>query len=181
MPPKILNVAEIDEQGVFEYGPYKPWGLHKAQGGDGSNYPTRSKKLLDLKDKIPQAIEHFRSEVAPHLGAGIAIAIVPSHDPAKTDSGIRILGQRLAVGGRVDATGCLVRHTKIPKLASGGDRSVTVHLESIRVDMASLIKGRRVLILDDVATTGNSLIACRQILLEAGAAEVKCAALGKTE
>jgi predicted amidophosphoribosyltransferase len=36
------------------------------------------------------------------------------------------------------------------------------------------------MILDDVMTTGNSLVACRQLLLDAGADEVICAAMSQT-
>jgi predicted amidophosphoribosyltransferase len=40
--------------------------------------------------------------------------------------------------------------------------------------------GREVLLLDDVTTSGSSLEACKRLLLDAGAAAVKCAALGRT-
>lgn len=53
-------------------------------------------------------------------------------------------------------------------------------MNSIRVEHAELIQGREVLLLDDVTTSGNSLVACRQLLLEAGAARVKYMALGRT-
>ncbi len=41
------------------------------------------------------------------------------------------------------------------------------------------IKGDIVLLMDDVTTTGNSLYACKQILLERGADSVEMFALGK--
>lgn len=44
-----------------------------------------------------------------------------------------------------------------------------------------LIKGKNVLLLDDVRTTGNSLSACKQVLEEAGALTVQCLALGQTQ
>ncbi len=75
---------------------------------------------------------------------------------------------------------CLVRHKSIAKKATGGDRSIEVDLNSIRVEDADCIKGKRVLLLDDVTTSGNSLLACRRLLLQAGAADVKMVALGRT-
>ena len=39
------------------------------------------------------------------------------------------------------------------------------------------VKGRRVLLLDDICTTGETLRACREVLLAGGAASVVCAAL----
>jgi predicted amidophosphoribosyltransferase len=53
-------------------------------------------------------------------------------------------------------------------------------LDSIKVVKPDLIKGRRVLLLDDVKTSGNSLIACKELLLKAGAKEVVMVALGRT-
>ena len=83
-------------------------------------------------------------------------------------------------GGRIDGSGCLVRTKKIEKLAHGGDRSQDIHLESIVVKNVNLIKGKDILLLDDVTKTGNSLEACTLLLLEAGARSVQRATIGKT-
>jgi predicted amidophosphoribosyltransferase len=77
-------------------------------------------------------------------------------------------------------TGRLVRHTAIDKQARGGARSVEQHLRTIRVERADLIIGRKVLLLDDVTTTGKSPEACRKLLLDAGVASVKCCAYRKS-
>jgi predicted amidophosphoribosyltransferase len=74
----------------------------------------------------------------------------------------------------------LERTKRIAKLAHGGDRSEEVHLNSVAVADASLIKGKDVLLLDDVTKTGNSLRACEKILLAAGAESVTCVTMGKT-
>lgn len=42
------------------------------------------------------------------------------------------------------------------------------------------ITGEIVLLMDDITTTGNSLYACKDILLENGAETVEMFALGKT-
>ena len=170
-----------DGSPIAAYDTYRPWSWHKSGGGDWSNYPTYSGRILDLKNRKPVGIAYFRDKLDPDLGTGFAIAVVPSHDPEKTVSGLTQLARALCdQGDRIDASGCLVRHTKIAKLAAGGDRSLTVHLKSIRVENARLIKGRSVLLLDDVTTSGHSLLACRRLLLDAGAADVDCVALGQT-
>ena len=46
---------------------------------------------------------------------------------------------------------------------------------------AELIKGKRVLIIDDIITTGSTLSECAKTLLEAGAKSIVCAALARGE
>ena len=42
-----------------------------------------------------------------------------------------------------------------------------------------LVNGRRILLIDDIVTTGSTLSECARTLLEAGAAEVVCAAVAR--
>jgi predicted amidophosphoribosyltransferase len=161
------------------FGDYMPWGVHKSMGGDRSTYPKHSGLILDLKEARPSAVEHFRAMIEPELPENIAIAVVPSHDPAKPGMGLKLLAAALCTsGGRIDATECLVRTKKTDKRAHGGDRSEDVHLGSIVAVRAELIQHTQVLIIDDVSKTGNSLSACRKLMLESGASVVQCAAIG---
>lgn len=162
-------------------GQYHPWGQHKAMGGDGSNYPTFSGRILDLKDKKQSGIVYFYSIVEPLIRKDVALVTVPSHDPSKAVNGIRELAQRICIDDpRIDATEVLVREKKVEKLAHGGSRGSDNHLKTVIAKSPHLIRGRKVLLLDDVVSTGNSLRACKQILLSAGARAVHCTALGKT-
>jgi hypothetical protein len=178
----FLNEFEDQGEGdISAFGKYLPWGLHKAQGGDSSTYPTHSGRILDLKDRKERGIRFFFDLVEPLVRPDVAVVIVPSHDPSKTVSGIRELAQRICIDDpRIDATEVLVREKKAEKLAHGGNRAVENHLKTIGVKSPQLIRGRKVLLLDDVVSTGNSLRACRQMLLGAGARAVHCAALGRT-
>ena len=175
-------------QEIYSLGDYYPTG-HEQFKNDG-----HSKAILNIKyrhgedaDSEPWkqrnktiALANFHRRLDKMLAPGIAIVAVPPHDPASSRSGIQELAQSLAANGRIDATGCLVRRTAIPKLARGGARTIERHLRTIVVQNPEVIRGREVLLLDDVSTSGRSLEACTQLLREAGAAAVKCAVLGKT-
>lgn len=176
-----LNAHGRYWNGIAVFGDYLPWGVHKANGGDSSSYPAYSGRILDLKGKNKAAVAHFAGMIEPELRGGIVIVTVPSHDPAKGSGGLGLLAAALADRqGRVNGAECLVRKEKIVKLAHGGDRDKSVHLKSVIVARPSLIRGRDVLLVDDVAKTGNSLEACRELLLKAGARTVECAVIGKT-
>lgn len=170
--------SSSSSEDITTLGTYRPWRTHTLLGGDSSNYPETSKKLLDLKSGHASAVEYFRPYLAPAVGRNCAIAVVPSHNPANTQSGLKNLAKSFCgTDGRTDATDCLIRHTKIQKLATGGARDVSVHLKSITISEPSPIAGQNVLLLDDVKTTGHSLLACKKILLDAGANSVRLVAL----
>lgn len=176
-----IRQENLEGENIAILGDYRPWWYHKEQGGDGSTYPSHSGRILDVKDGNAGGIEHFSAFIAPRMKRYTLVAAVPSHDPAEMNSGIRKLAEKLEASGVCkNVSGLLVRHTKIQKLAAGGDRSIDVHLSSIAVDDRRPIAGQAVLLIDDVMTTGNSLLACRRLLLDAGAGVVKCVALGRT-
>lgn len=154
-------------------------------------YPKRynkndesSKRILELKNGREQAIEFWYSQLKLFLDIDCAIAIVPSHKQSNDNrsSGISSLAKKLIKDSpkRTDLVSSLNRHTTIEKLSGGGNREIETHLHSIEVINKDLIKSQSILLLDDVTTSGNSLIACKQLLEKAGADEVICLALTKT-
>lgn len=136
--------------------------------------------VLDLKDKKASGLLYFFKRVNPLIAKDVVICTVPSSDPEKTQTGIRLLALQLCSAGRLDGTGCLVRTRKVEKASHGGPRSVGLHLDTIRVSNEHIIKDAEVLLLDDVTTTGASIFACQRLLLDAGAGIVKSFALAKT-
>ncbi len=177
----VLKAHDRFWNDIAVYGDYLPWNVHKAMGGDRTNWPEHNGLILDLKGNSAHAVAHFKEMIEPELSQNVVIVTVPSHDPAKVGGGLAMLSAALAAGGsRIDGSACLVRTRKIAKLAHGGDRSKDVHLNSIAVAHAELIVGRSVFLIDDVTKSGNSLAACRELLLKAGAAVVVCATIGKT-
>lgn len=167
---------------IISLGEYRPWSFHKENGGNGSDWPQHSSRTLGLKKKEAAALAYFFEYMVEKVKKPTAIAVVPSHSPATgPTTGVHILARQIAKAlGKVDASDSLIRHTEINKLASGGDRSIERHLQSVSVPDPKLVQGQHVLLLDDVTTSGNSLLACRRILLEAGAVDVKMVALART-
>jgi predicted amidophosphoribosyltransferase len=175
----VNNYPKCDESGHYHLDYYFPY-----RNPDGSKNPTFtpfSGLILDLKEDKKRSEDVFFPVLNPIIKPRVPIVVVPSHDPKKTDSSEKKLGQKLAKVGRIDATSCLQRTVQIESLHGGGDRSIETHLRSIRVINNEIIQGRHVLLLDDVTTSGNTFNACEQLLLESGASNVTCLALGKTK
>ena len=53
-------------------------------------------------------------------------------------------------------------------------------LSAYQVTDPALVEGRRVLLIDDIVTTGSTLSECARVLRTAGAADVVCAALARS-
>jgi len=65
---------------------------------------------------------------------------------------------------------------KQSQMGSAENRQANISGAYRAVD-AELISGRRILLIDDIVTTGSTLSECARTLLDAGAAEVLCAAV----
>ena len=77
----------------------------------------------------------------------------------------------------------LVKHTDVPAqsgLGSAEKRRANVS-GSYAVSDPELIDGKRILLIDDIVTTGSTLSECARTLLGAGAEKVVCATLARTE
>ncbi len=152
-----------------------------------SRYSQHERKhtqyILKMKQRDPgNCVEFFFNQIKGILNPDVTIAVcvVPPSTPGKRTY-MHQLAQRIAHEYRfVDATSCLQRVETVQKSHRGNDRSEQKHLESIEICDVEKIAYRPVLLLDDVVTTGSSLAACKQILLENHAKSVECLALGKT-
>ena len=140
-----------------------------------------SGRILDVKEKKEKGIIYFYQQLDDEICKGVTVCVVPSHTKGEhNDSGIAELARRLARNGRVDKVDYLIRKKTIDKLAYGGSRDIQVQLDSIGINENMSIEGDVVLIVDDVTTSGASLEACRNILLEHGARRVAMLALGQS-
>ena len=163
-----------DIEYIVEYHPYY---MH---GERNPNFDYASSKILDVKKNENKAIYWYAERIKEATSKGDVICVVPSSNGNVSNYGIGKIAWILSKHGRINASKCLLRIRPIEKLANGGNRAITVHLESIVVQDKHLIKDNSVLLIDDVTTTGNSMMACKKLLLDAGAKDVRCLALAKT-
>lgn len=115
--------------------------------------------------------------------ASVDIAIIPKSEAGKVAPGLIAVAERLTVLDKrfvLPRSTILTRVKTIEKLATGGNRAVHVHTGSIVADIPMNRRGRAVLLLDDIGTTGNSIMACTTLLYGAGASRVFPVVLGRT-
>jgi len=166
----------------YKYWIYNDGVKTKNPNFDKAEENNLSSQILDLKEIRPGSVDFFFEKVRSVLQGSFTVCTVPPSSPGRTTSGIKLVAKKLATSNPniTDGTECLIRTIKIPKLAHGGNRSSTQHIKSIELKDEHLIKNKVVVLLDDVMTTGNSMKACRIILIGGGASTVACLAMAQT-
>ena len=87
----------------------------------------------------------------------------------------------LALDDVAAETLCKVRDTEAQSGLGKNDASRRANvLSAYQVTDPALVEGRRVLLIDDIVTTGSTLTECVRVLREAGAADVVCLTLART-
>ena len=175
----FVNEAWNGTGEIVVYSNYHKYWLDRERKIKNPLFDVFSGKILDLKDRKPSAIKYFYNLLDCEICPGVTICVVPSSNAEKRESGIGKLGEMLAANGRDNQVYFLRRSHSINKLATGGSRNLSVHMQSIDTVEDIDISGDIVLLMDDVTTTGNSLYVCKEILLNRGAANVEMFALGK--
>ena len=87
----------------------------------------------------------------------------------------------LALDDVAAETLCKVRDPEAQSGLGKNDASRRANvLSAYQVTDPALVEGRRVLLIDDIVTTGSTLSECARVLRTAGAADVVCAALARS-
>lgn len=185
-------------QSISSLVPYHPYWTYDDDGDRIQNpaFNDDGRMLLNLKNaadpKHSQAVAQATALVQGALArlpsrvwsAQVHVVVVPSSKQKQWSKGLCAIAARICSGhgALVDNSEALVRVKNIEKLATGGDRGVHVHYQSIEISPAAQqrLRGKTVLLLDDITTTGNSLQACALLLKQAGAAEIFPLAIGRT-
>jgi predicted amidophosphoribosyltransferase len=144
----------------------------------------KSEKILDVKKKNTVAIKSMATKLEKKLAIRLdefdVICSMPSSNADESRNGIRMTASKLARNlGIIDASGCLIRTTTKPK-SCAGSRSIELQRATLAIENHDLIIGKKVLLLDDVTTSGRSLVAGAEILEKSGASSVLKYALGET-
>ena len=141
------------------------------------------KSVLDLKRRKCSAVRLFAKTVASILEDDVAVCVVPGHNASDANvSGIADVARLVCRQGKSDAVDALIRLKTVGKLSDGGKRERKVHYDSVVYNNGIDLSGRRVVLLDDVTTTGNSLYACRNtILKKSGASRCVMLAVAQTD
>ncbi|HFZ8005090.1 TPA: phosphoribosyltransferase family protein [Salmonella enterica subsp. enterica serovar Typhimurium] len=176
------------------YHPYRYRGERNPKAGD-----RLSRAMMDLKDHNNQnhkkAIQTFSSLIIDELehyiigkkenkkdftSVPFEVCVVPSHEEGKVSSALQTIAQKICghyENGKVGQS--LQRKTTVPSAhKDNGDRSVANHMATISV--VSDVKNKVILLIDDVTTTGGSMIACVNLLKSKGARTVLPLALLET-
>ena len=165
-------------------GYYKPNRMVPER--DSSN--DFSQILIEIKNKNINIIKQYSEKVLSLLElerkwlAGCILCAAPSSNKENTETGITIFSDHLLQKFTLtNGIHLLKRIQTIDKSATSKIRPTKeVHLSTIIVQHKDMIRNKRILLIDDIKTKGDTLNACDDLLMHAGAAEVIQMCLGET-
>ena len=113
------------------------------------------------------------------LGYNI-ITCIPSHNKSDYNNNpVALMIQDITSNSSyLDGSQLLLRVNQIAPQKYQKERYEKTHLESIKLN--GDVKGKKIILVDDITTSGSSLKACKKILIEAGAESVICFAFCKS-
>lgn len=185
---QVNNAKKLNSEDIYYIYYYRPseWKIN----GRPSNLIIKVLKehnALDQMACIEESVmltnifkKHFLNRYNL-INNDYILCCVPSHRKSETNRGpLAIFLKNICKNNKIiDGTDYLIRHTEIPEQKKVGKRSQNTHLSSVKVVDGSKVEGKKIILVDDITTSGSSLNGCRKILLNSGAKEVICFAFGK--
>jgi len=184
---KLFDHTSINEQAInflFDYQP-RNRGAQDAYSEDILMIKDLSKKIPfsdDVKKRLDRIvatfIKYFISRL-PNGGRGYTFCLVPPHiSGTENKNGIYYFSRWCKPIRESFDKDVFIRYKTIDSLHDGGNRDISVHLGSLKVQRN--VRGKSIVVLDDITTTGNSLEACKQLLEKAGCKKIILFSLSKT-
>lgn len=172
----------INNEGIRTLGIYYPMSKIELHNRFSSRILIVKGHGKKETQKTWEIIEYFTNEIKKLLRDDIefVICVVPSHNLGLQPSGIRAIAQKLCMPPIIDGTNVIERIKKMQEKHLGGERKLIDEKQSLSIVRPELIEKRPVLLIDDVTTTGISLRAAKELLIDEGARYVAAFALGKT-
>ncbi|WP_286823408.1 MULTISPECIES: ComF family protein [unclassified Idiomarina] len=187
LPTQYTKVYEtIDYDNIMYLYDYHPWNSGQNPKIDKITNTLLNLKNTEYKRRQPAVRFFFKvltnRQITKLLDTSPKIfCVVPSHSENNVSAGL------IELMGNIKETYCFendenyLRRTRtVPKAANGGPRNQQLHIDSIEVTCPEKIENKTVYLFDDITTTGSSLLACKRLLLSAGAQRVVMVALGRT-
>lgn len=171
----------LDFEQIMPLYNYHPW-----EDGKNPRIDKTTNNLINLKKNQMPAVRYFSKVVRSQFLSIVCteprvFCVVPSHTQNVVSPALMTVMENIKKDfGFTNSTNLLIRTQTVPKSATGGDRSMQHHLDSISVTNPSIVQDKVVFLFDDISTTGSSLKACRRLLLETGAQKVVMISFGQT-
>jgi len=143
-----------------------------------------SQFIIAVKNKHANSINYIatmlENEFSEKLSDFDVICVMPSSNALDSVNGIRMVAQSLAKRiNKFDGTHCVKRSSSKPRSCAGA-RSYDLQWKTLDIQNKRDIQNKKILLLDDVSTSGITLVAGAEKLLQAGATKVIKFAIGET-
>ena len=143
-------------------------------------YDIDSDRVRLLKWHDVNAMNYYYDLLKESLPEGCKVCTVPPSRKNKANGLMAVLNA-LGKKGYIDYCPCLERSEDIDKKAYGGKRNSFIEERTINYVFGYNMLNENVILIDDICTSGASLAACRNILLNHNVANVECLVLGVTK
>ena len=119
-------------------------------------------------DDLNYFTEYLNNIIFSDYDEGLVICCVPSSRAYYFESGIhKIINQICKIRNFINGSDYLIRTENIPKKhLQSGYRTKEIDYKTIKLKDSKILTGKKVLLIDDITTTGNSIYACRDKIVE---------------
>lgn len=149
-------------------------------------YPVRYEKrnrvselIIDMKNGHISAMKEIADMIKDDIPDRACICVIP---PSKTDrsSMLKRALNLIEKEKSLQVTDFLKRVKDKEPYHAGAERNPENEFKTIQCVKTNMLKGKDVILIDDVCTSGSTMYACKKILMDNGARTVRCIAIGRT-